>query len=81
MVAEHDFLFYGEIKLRGVAIMAIHNAERIERLFAGLLFGEEIVAPGLSAKIDDRFKTFIAAYSTRQDGTPKLHIVAQLMFS
>jgi hypothetical protein len=37
-------------------IVAIHDTKRIKRLFINLLFSQEVITPGLEAKVNRQFQ-------------------------
>ena len=56
MITEHDLLFDREIELGSRAISTIDDPQRIEGLASDLLRAQEMIAPGLLAKINGQLQ-------------------------
>jgi hypothetical protein len=56
MIAKHDLLLDREIKLGSRAILTIDDPQRIVRLPSDLLWTQEMIAPGLLAKINGQLQ-------------------------
>jgi hypothetical protein len=56
VIPEHDFLLDREVKLGGMAVPAPKHTQGVEWFGSHLIFGQEIVAPRLLAKVNDWFK-------------------------